>query len=157
MINIHFMTEWNFDLGLNLLYDPDAWWGIRWPPSPLKPLAYDLLSPLLWLVERLAWCPSAPVYIWPEPEISGPLEYEPVKSYWKTTPKVFVLLSPKFDFPFIRDDRWEMDKRNALILLMSLITLLFYNRGTHVSGIYFAHGFEYDFTQIIVLFLTHLI
>lgn len=48
-----------------------------------------------------------------------------------------------------------MDKRNAFA--DSLITLLFYNRGTHVSGIYLTHGFEYDFTQIIVLFLTHLL
>lgn len=27
MINIHFMTDWNFDISLKLIHDPDGWCG----------------------------------------------------------------------------------------------------------------------------------
>lgn len=66
---------------------------------------------------------------------------------------LYVLLGPKFDFSFMKDDQWEIDKRNAFADVVNYLI----NRGTHVSGIYLTHGFEYDFTQIIVLFFTYFV
>lgn len=37
---------------------------------------------------------------------------------------LYVLLGPKFDFSFIKDDKWEIDKRNAFADIVNYLIIL---------------------------------